>query len=121
MDTLFNWGTDLIVALQQQGWLADPLLAVTWLGSEEFFLLVMPALYWCVSRSLGQSVAVLLISSNALNNLLKLAWHLPRPYWVDARISALSSETTYGLPSGHAQHAVAIWGYLASQVRRPRP
>jgi membrane-associated phospholipid phosphatase len=119
---MFTWGTDWIVTLQQQAWLAGGLRAITWLGSEEFFLLVMPALYWCVSRRLGLGMAVMLIGSNAVNNLLKLALHLPRPYWVDARVRAMSSETTYGLPSGHAQHAVAIWGYLASQARpRLRP
>ncbi len=121
METLLTWGIDLIVALQQLPWLTAALLAVTWLGSEEFFLLVMPAIYWCFSRPLGARVAVVLITSNALNGLLKLALHLPRPYWVDARVRALSSETTYGLPSGHAQHALAIWGYLASQARGVRP
>jgi membrane-associated phospholipid phosphatase len=121
MEALVNWGIGLILALQALPWLAGPMLAVTWLGSEEFFLLVMPALYWCVNRQLGLGLAVTLISSNALNQLFKLGLHLPRPYWVDARVQALSSETTYGLPSGHAQNAAAIWGYLASQVRSLRP
>lgn len=121
MEALVNWGTDLIVALQRVPGLAAILLAVTWLGSEEFFLFVMPALYWCVDRRLGARMAVVLIASNAVNSLFKLLLHLPRPYWVDARIRALSSETSYGLPSGHAQNAVAIWGYLASQARGLRP
>jgi membrane-associated phospholipid phosphatase len=121
MLSLVNWGIDWIVALQQLAWLAAGMRAVTWLGSEEFFMLVMPALYWCVNRRLGLGMAVMLIASNALNGLVKLLLHLPRPYWVDTRVQALNSETSYGLPSGHAQNAAAIWGYLASQGRRWRP
>lgn len=121
MENFLEWGVDWIVRLQRQGWLIAPMQAVTWLGSEEFFLLVMPALYWCVNRRLGLGMAVMLIGSNAVNNVLKLLLHLPRPYWVDPRVQALSSETTYGLPSGHAQNALAIWGYLASRVRALSP
>jgi hypothetical protein len=50
---------------------------------------------------------------------LKLAFHLPRPYWIDRRVLALAAESSYGLPSGHAQDAVAIWGFVAAQLRRP--
>ena len=121
MEDLMTWGANVIVALQQIPWLLAAMQSVTWLGSEEFFLLVMPALYWCVNRRLGLGLAVVLITSNALNGLFKLALHLPRPYWIDPRVRALSSETTYGLPSGHAQHAAAVWGYLASQAARVRP
>jgi hypothetical protein len=91
---------------------------ITALGSEEFFLFIMPAVYWCVDASLGLRVATLLISSNSLNELLKLAFHLPRPFWVDERVRALSVETTYGLPSGHAQTATAVWGGLATQIKQ---
>ncbi len=121
MESILGWGTDLIAAWQQVPWLAGAMLGVTWLGSEEFFLFVMPVVYWCVNRRLGAGLAVMLIASNVLNVLLKLNFHLPRPYWVDPRVRALASETTYGLPSGHAQHAVAVWGYLASQAGRARP
>ncbi len=121
MEALATWGTDLIVALQQRPWLAAAMQLFSQLGTEEFFLIVMPAIYWCVNARLGAGLAVALITSNALNGLLKVALHLPRPYWVDPRVRALSSETSYGLPSGHAQNAMAVWGYLASQVGRLRP
>ncbi len=109
---------NLILALQTAGWLAAPMQFFTFLGTEEFFLIVMPALYWCVDAGLGLRLAVILITSNGLNYLLKLAFHLPRPYWVDTRVHALTVETSYGLPSGHAQNGLAVWGFLAAQMKR---
>jgi hypothetical protein len=63
-------------------------------------------------------LAVLLIASNGLNSLFKVILHLPRPYWIDPRVQALSSETSYGIPSGHAMNATTIWGFLASQMKK---
>lgn len=109
---------NLILALQAIPGLAGVMRFFTFLGGEEFFLLVMPAIYWCVDASLGLQIATLLISSSSLNELLKLAFHLPRPIWVDAHVRALTVETSYGLPSGHAQTAMAVWGGLVTQMRQ---
>jgi len=109
---------NLILILQSIPGLAGLMQFFTFLGSEEFFLFVMPVVYWCVNAPLGLRVATLLIGSNSLNELLKLAFHLPRPFWVDARVRALSVETSYGLPSGHAQTAAAVWGGLAADVKQ---
>lgn len=120
MDAIQQWGLGLILALQSGlPGLAGLMRAFSFLGSEEFFLLAMPVLYWCVSAPLGVRIAVLLITSDAVNGFFKLAFHLPRPYWVDERVQALAVETSYGLPSGHAQTAVAVWGGLAVQLKRP--
>ncbi len=119
MDAIMQWGIGFVLALQNIGGLAGVMKFFTFLGTEEFFLLIMPALYWCVDAALGLRLAVVLITSNAVNGLAKLFFHLPRPYWVDRRVQALSTETSYGLPSGHAQHATAVWGFLAAQMRRP--
>lgn len=118
MEAVWAWGAGLIVALQQVSWLRPGLAAVTQLGSEEFFLLLMPALYWCWDARLGRRLAALLIGSNALNTWLKVLFHQPRPYWVDSRVRSLARETSYGLPSAHAQHALAVWGLLAPAARR---
>jgi hypothetical protein len=80
----------------------------------------MPALYWCFNAGLGRRLAVLLIASDGLNDLAKAALRQPRPYWVDGRVEALAHETSYGIPSAHAQHAVALWGFLAGAAARAR-
>ena len=120
MDALQQWGLTVILALQQSlPGLPGVMRAFTFLGQEEFFLFVMPALYWCVQTDLGARLVVMIVLSNGLNGPLKLAFALPRPYWVDARVTAFAAEPNYGLPSGHAMNAVAVWGWLAAQLKRP--
>jgi membrane-associated phospholipid phosphatase len=111
--------TDINFALQQMG----PALAVvmhvlSFLGSEDFFLLLVPFIFWCVDSGFGARLLFLVVTSDFVNGLLKWAFHLPRPYWVDSRIQALESELNYGLPSGHTQSATVGWGYLAVRVNR---
>jgi len=120
VDAWLQWGTDQIVALQAGGRLVltQTMESFTFLGAELFYLLIMPAVLWCFSASLGIRLGLSLLLSAGTNAVLKLAFGLPRPFWVDGRIGALSIETSFGLPSGHAQNAIVLWGYLAYQVRR---
>jgi hypothetical protein len=45
---------------------------------------------------------------------LKQLIGLPRPYWISTKVVALAAEQSFGLPSGHAQTAAALWGSLAA-------
>lgn len=119
MDVIWQWGINLILTLQQQSPGLDlGMKFLSLLGGEEFFMLLIPFLYWCVDTAWGMRVLALLLFSDFTNGLLKWAFHAPRPYWVDARVRALVAETSYGLPSGHAQVATAIWGFLARAAGR---
>ncbi|MFH2039464.1 MAG: phosphatase PAP2 family protein [Chloroflexota bacterium] len=119
METLMNIGITWIAVLQGMGsWLTLPMQALSFLGSEDFFMLVLPALYWSVNAALGLRVGVILLVGSSLNDMLKLAFHMPRPYWVTTKIQAFASETGFGLPSGHSQSAVGVWGMLASQIKK---
>lgn len=100
------------------GWLVPPMQAVSFLGTEMFFLLLLPMLYWCVDSRLGLRVAVILVVNNWLNSLLKIGFTSPRPYWVDDRVAGLAAESSFGLPSNHAETAAAIWGYIAFGVKQ---
>jgi hypothetical protein len=86
----------------------------SFLGTEEFFLFFLPFLYWCVDVRLGVRVGVMLSLSNSVNGFFKLAFHQPRPYWLSTQVLPGVSETSYGIPSGHAQHAATIWGVVGS-------
>ena len=113
LEIIFN------LALQSIGnWLTTPMEFFTFLGEEEFFFLVMPVFYWCVDAALGLRLGLVLALSNAFNATLKLAFHSPRPYWIDPRVKALVSEVSFGLPSGHAQTAAAMWGLMATYAKR---
>jgi membrane-associated phospholipid phosphatase len=119
MDAILFAGIDLIHWLQSLGaWLTPMMAFFSFLGTEEFFLLVLPALYWCLDSRLGVRVGVILLVSNGLNTIFKLAFHLPRPFWYDPGVKALAAETSFGLPSAHAQNAVVLWGRLASGLKR---
>lgn len=90
--------------------------ALSFIGSEEFFLLLFPILYWVVDKRFTLRFALLFLLSASFNALFKLAFAQPRPD--PARVAVLALESTNGLPSGHAQNAVTTWGYIAYRYRR---
>jgi membrane-associated phospholipid phosphatase len=118
MDLLMNAGIRAILLLQSAGWLEAPMRFFTFLGYGDFYFLILPALYWCIDARLGIRMGLILFASSMLNELGKLALHEPRPYWVSSQVKALAAEPTFGIPSGHAQNGVAIWGMLAASLRR---
>ncbi len=100
------------------GWLEAPMRFFSFLGSEEFYLLALPILYWCIDAGLGLRVGLILLVSAGINEALKMAFHMPRPYWVSADVKPLSAESSFGLPSGHSQNAVSIWGIVAVYLNK---
>lgn len=119
MDAWLDWGIPWIVAVQSLGeWLLIPMQLFSFLGSEPFFLLLMPAVVWCLDPGVGLRMGLVLLTSASLNNILKLVFGWPRPYWVSDQVRALAYESSFGLPSGHAQNALAMWGTLAIILRR---
>lgn len=111
----------LIKALQLYGWLGAPMKLLSFLGSEPFFLLLLPLVYWNIDRGIGARLGILLICSVIVNDLLKVALALPRPFWT-AGIGQLAGkpEVSFGFPSGHAQSTAALWTFVALQTKRPR-
>ena len=112
-------GINWILAIQSLGaWLEMPMRFFTFLGYENFFFLVLPFLYWSVDASLGLRVGMILVSSNFVNSVFKLAFASPRPYWISEQVHPFSVETSFGIPSAHAQNAIAMWGIIAYEVRK---
>lgn len=103
---------------EDASWLTPLLSAITFLGDEEFYLLLLPLVYWGVSRRIGIRLGVMLLLTAGVNSLLKLVFTTPRPTHLDPSLE-LVPEGSFGLPSGHAQNAAAIWGVLAVTLRRP--
>ncbi len=109
----------LIRFLQGLGsWLTLPMKGFTFLGNVEFYMFAMTALYWWWDARLGLRMAFVLLLSAWSNDTLKVMFHAPRPYWVSEGIRAWSSQSSFGLPSGHAQNSVGIWGLLAHTFAR---
>ena len=116
MNSILDWGIDFIAGLQTSApWLEAPSRFFSFLGTEKFYLFLLPFLYWCVNVRLGLRVGVILSLSDCLNTFFKFLFHQPRPYWVSDKVRMIQAEVSYGLPSGHAQHAVAVWGTAAAR------
>ena len=108
-----------IETLQQLTGLAGPMQLFSFLGNEQFFLLLIPIVYLCIDAGLGVRLALIVLFSDSLCYYLKILCHQPRPYWIETgRVLGLDPDGSYGLPSSHAQNATAVWLFLAKQAKR---
>jgi membrane-associated phospholipid phosphatase len=118
MQSIWDSGIQFILAFQTVSWLVAPMKFFSFLGSEEFFMFMLPLLYWCVDTALGLRVGLILLFSTWLNDVLKILFNDPRPYWISTDMNAYANEASFGVPSGHSQTAVAVWGMIAYYVNR---
>lgn len=120
LDDLHRAELEPIIWLQQwPDWVRPVMELLSVFGTDTFFLLCLPVLYWCVDPRLALRLALTVMVSAAANSVIKLAAHQPRPYWIDPRVRPLSVEGAFGLPSGHAQNGTAGMGRLAVIAGRP--
>ncbi len=92
--------------------------AITFLGDELFYILFMPAIYWCVSAWSGLRIGVMLLLSSGLNNIFKLAMRGPRPSWISDKVTPVVHETSFGIPSGHTMNSTSVWGWVAVEAKK---
>lgn len=119
MQALIDNGIAIIIAIQSMGsWLLLPMRFFSDLGTEQFFFIVLPLIYWCVDTSLGIRIAFIVATNSFINYTTKILFAGPRPYWASSHVQALSAEETFGMPSGHAQIAVGVWGTLALSFKQ---
>jgi membrane-associated phospholipid phosphatase len=119
LETIWNMGITWNIFLQSLGsWLKTPMDVFSFLGNEYFFLLLLPTLYWCVETGIGLRVAIILLLSTSVNDAFKMALHGPRPYWYSTEVIRYAEETSFGVPSGHAQITIGVWGMLAVRFRK---
>lgn len=117
MNPIYSVGIQLIQGLQSLSPALDGIMKfVTFLGTIEFYLILIPFVYWVIDARLGIRILLLLIGTDFLGIAFKQLFHQPRPYWV-GDVKQLGVETSYGIPSTHASDSLAIWGYLAYRLR----
>lgn len=118
MESLYEFGLSV-----SQWWQSNyPQLAsffqlISELGRFEFYLAVVPLIYWCINKQMGKHLIFLLAFSDILNSISKHSFRQPRPYWLDASLG-LDEEGSYGMPSGHAQGATVMYVFLGMWLRR---
>lgn len=115
--SLLPWGTEAIIWVQSysNGWLDAIFKFFTFLGNQEFYLILLPFIYWCVHRQTGIALAYISMFSAWANSVIKHIFKIPRPS--DPRIRVPLPETSPSFLSGHSQGAVSNWGYLAYRFR----
>ena len=86
---------------------------VTWLGYKDFLFLFVPFCFWFFDRKVFGTFTLFVFISALVNTYLKDFFQDPRPD-VILNIDPWASpvDLSYGFPSGHAQLAVVIWGFL---------
>ena len=118
MDELYRLSIALTIWLQENyPQLVGVMAFITSLGEEVFYLAALPAVYWSIDKRLGRQLGYIFLLSAATNNIAKSLLRQPRPFWLDPSVKLREAES-YGLPSGHAQHATAVYLMLAGWVRR---
>jgi membrane-associated phospholipid phosphatase len=115
-----GWGLDLI--LWFQSWRSPMVeiifLIITFTGSTDFYLLILPLIYWSLDEKIGRRVGLFLLMSAWANAWFKVAFRRPRPFTVSDRVKPSYIEGGFGLPSGHAQGTTSLWGSIAIEVTR---
>lgn len=118
MNPIYNFGIQIIQALQSMSPALDGIMKFfSFLGTIDFYLLLIPFVYWVISASLGFRVLLLLIGTDFLTLSCKQLLHQPRPYWV-GDVKPIATETSYGIPSSHASDSLAVWVYLAYCLKK---
>lgn len=118
MNSIHELELQLIQALQQfrTTGLDSLFLLANFLDTSAFYYSVM-AIAFLFGRRLGVAVFYLSMATFVLNAKLKMIFALPRPCQIDPSVGLLCFDS-YGFPSGAAQAAVSIMGFIAFYFRR---
>lgn len=99
------------------GFLDALFLAITALGEEIAFMAVAIIVFWCFSKNEGYYILSVGFIGTTINQILKLAFRIPRPWVLDPEFSAvegaIEEATGYSFPSGHTQSSVGTFGSIA--------
>jgi membrane-associated phospholipid phosphatase len=119
LEPIWQWGLDFIRAVQSvRGPVLDAIfVAITFLGEEDFFFILLPLILWCVDFAFGARLAFFFFISTLVNSGAKGLLEHPRPFDLDPEVRVYRA-WGYGFPSGHSQTAVILWGAIASYVRK---
>jgi len=118
VNPIYILGIQIIQVLQMMSPAFDGVMKFfTFLGTVQFYLLLIPFVYWVVDARLGFRLLLVLISTDFLALGFKQLLHQPRPFWI-GNVKVLAEETSYGIPSSHASDSLAVWGYLAYSLKK---
>ncbi len=92
------------------------MLLVTTLGEETAFLVAAMIVFWCVDKKKGYYVLAVGLLGTLVNQLMKLAFRVPRPWVLDPDFTiveqAREAAAGFSFPSGHSTSAVGTFGAI---------
>ena len=101
--------------------------AITYFGSELFFLALAVIVFWCVSKRGGYYILLVGFLGTACNQFMKIWFRIPRPWVLDPEFHVVESARAgaggYSFPSGHTQSIVGAMAcvlLLCVSVKRGR-
>lgn len=114
-------GIDITIFIQQlrTPFLESAFRTITLLGEEEFYLLVLPLIFWCVDSRTGIRLTFLVFASHYLNTCVKDFVQLERPFYHHPEVK-LANAAGYSFPSNHAQTGLVFWLGLAWMTANKR-
>jgi len=121
MEPILQWGLDFIRVVQT---IASPPLtvivrAITRIGGEAAYIILLPLLYWCIDEKKGLRLGLAVLISAWINMSLKFLLDQPRPFFEGYDPSlGLINERLGGLPSGHAQNTLVLLFIIASWLKK---
>lgn len=99
------------------------MLLITHFGEETAFLVAALIVFWCVDKYKGYYMMLVGFAGTIINQFLKLACRVPRPWVKDPNFTILEQAreeaTGFSFPSGHSQNAVGIFGAIAHTTVTP--
>lgn len=102
--------------------LNEIMLAITKLGEETAFLVLALIFFWCVDKRRGYYLMAVGFMGTILNQFLKLACKVPRPWVLNENFTILEqareAASGYSFPSGHTTMAVGTFGGIALTEKR---
>ncbi|WP_236634680.1 phosphatase PAP2 family protein [Alteribacter lacisalsi] len=97
---------------------------LTFLGNELFYFLMIPLIYWCLSKPFGIRLVYVFLLSVYTNSFLKFWFAVERPIGSEGIQSLFVASAEVGshypydsFPSGHAQGSATLWGMVAITLR----
>ena len=82
------------------------------MGGANFFVFLLPFIYFCYSKNLGVKLGIALLSTAFFNGLAKYLFESVRPFDLSDAILAVQSdlikEESFGFPSGHSHVSILV-------------
>lgn len=92
---------------------------ITICGEQNFYMIIVPIVYWMFSKQLGLKLGLSVLVSVDINYGIKETFKIARPIGLDG-IESLRTDTAigYSFTSGHTQQAASFWSILMLNIKK---